>query len=315
MGAGQSSPGRDPNLRIVPEVREALACGKPIVALESTVLAQGLPWPTNLEVGTSIEAAIRADGAVPATIAVIDGVPTIGVTDDELERIARGVDVIKLSTRELALARARRMTGATTVAATVFLANRAGIAVFATGGIGGVHRGTVPDASADLIELGRTPMVVVCAGAKSILDLPATREALETLGILLLGWETDRMPGFYIRDSGLPVDARVDDPAEVAGIWYEHRKNDSPGSIVIGVPVPPDAEIPADVAGAAIESAIESAERIGIRGKDLTPFLLRELNAATGGDALRANVALLRNNARVATSIAREISGMTIRES
>lgn len=297
-----------PRSWVSPEVEEALASGRPVVALESTVLAHGLPRPRNLEVGHDLESTVRAGGGVPATVAVIDGVPRIGLSSEEIERIATASGVLKLSTREIPLAIARSATGATTVAATAFLAARAGIRVFATGGIGGVHRGSPLDISPDLTELSRTAIIVVCAGAKAILDLPTTREVLETLGVLVLGWRTGAFPGFYSRDTGLTVDARVDEASEVAAVWRAHDASGAPGGILLCAPVPAHAEIPATGIAEAIETAIARARDLGVRGKEITPFLLRELATATEGATLTANVALLRHNAEIATAVARELA-------
>ncbi len=294
-------------MRISEEVREALATGSPVVALESTVLAHGLPRPRNLEVGVELEGIIRAGGAVPATIAVLDGEATVGLDHGQLERIATEIEVAKLSTRELPIAVARRQTGATTVAATAFLAARAGVQVFATGGIGGVHRGFPPDVSADLIELHRTRILVVCAGAKAILDLPATREMLETLGVLVLGWRTATLPGFYHRDTGIALDARIDTAGDVASVWRAHSAMNAPGAVLLCAPVPAEQEAVEDEIAIAIDSAIVRATDERIRGKDLTPFMLRELAALSAGATLAANIALLRNNAEIAASVAREI--------
>lgn len=295
-------------LRLSDEIEGALRDRRPVVALESTVIAHGLPRPRNLELGLELEAEVHAAGATPGTVAVIDGVPRIGLDRAEIERIANDDGVVKLSTREIAVAVTRGSTGATTVAATAWLARAAGIAVFATGGIGGVHRGTPLDTSPDLEELSRTPIIVVCAGAKSILDLPATREALETLGVLVAGWRTDEFPAFYTRTSGLPVDVRVESAAEVAAIWRAHRRLNAPGGLLLCAPVPADAALPDPVVEDATERAVARAGREAIRGKTLSPFLLREIADATGGASLEANIALLRQNARVAAEVAREIS-------
>lgn len=268
------------------------------------MLAHGLPRPYNLEVARALEAEVRAGGAVPATVAVLGGAPRVGLAADEVERIARGEGVLKLSTRDLPLARARRRDGATTVAATMWLARRAGIAVFATGGIGGVHRGRPPDVSADLAELGRTPVLVVCAGAKAILDLPATREALERAGVLVVGWRTDELPAFYSRESGLPVDARVESAAEAAALWQAHCELQVPGGMLLCVPPPAESALPAAEVEAAVERALRQAAAAGVRGKESTPFLLRAVAEATGGRSLDANVALLRQNARLGAEIA-----------
>jgi pseudouridine-5'-phosphate glycosidase len=291
-------------IRTSPEVAAALRERRAVVALESTVLAHGLPRPRNLEVGRALEAEVRAGGAIPATVGVIAGVPIVGLSDDEVVRMATAEGVLKLSTRDLAVPVARGLDGATTVAATMYLARRAGVEVFATGGIGGVHRGEARDVSADLTELGRTPMIVVCAGAKSVLDLPATREALETAGVLIVGWRTDELPAFYARESGLSVDVRAESAHEVAALWRAHRELGAPGAILLCVPPPPEHALPSEEIEQTIGEALALAEREGIRGKEVTPFLLRTLAESTGGKSLDANVALLRNNARVGAAVA-----------
>ena len=290
------------------EVTEALRAGGPVVALESTVVAHGLPRPRNLEVGRALEAEVREGGAVPATVGVIRGAPSVGLSEGELERLAMEDGVPKLSTRDLAVPAARGGDGATTVAATMWLAARAGLQVFATGGIGGVHRGGAHDVSADLVELGRTRMLVVCAGAKSILDLPATREALETAGVLVAGLGTDELPAFYARESGLSVDVRVDTPEEAAALWRAHRDLGAPGALLLCVPPPAAHALPAAEVDAAIREALRGAEEAGIRGKEVTPFLLRAVAERTGGRSLEANVALLRNNARRAAGVGAAIA-------
>jgi pseudouridine-5'-phosphate glycosidase len=291
-------------IQVSPAVEQAVRERRPVVALESTVLAHGLPRPRNLEVGRALEDDVRAGGAVPATIGVIGGTPVVGLSPAEVARMATSDGVLKLSTRDLAVPVARGVDGATTVAATMWLAARAGVRVFATGGIGGVHRGEARDVSADLTELGRTPMLVVCAGAKSVLDLPATREALETAGVLVAGWGTDELPAFYSRESGIPVDVRVDGAAEAAELWRAHAALGLPGAVLLCVPPPAEAALPAAEVESAIAAALRDAGAQGIRGKEVTPFLLRAVAAATGGRSLEANVALLRNNARVAAEVA-----------
>ncbi len=293
-----------PMIRTSPPVTAALAERRPVVALESTVLAHGLPRPRNLEVGRAMEQSVTDGGATPATVGVVAGVPHVGMVAAQIERLAMADGVLKLSTRDLAVPVARGTDGATTVAATMWLAARAGVQLFATGGIGGVHRGEGRDISADLTELGRTPMLVVCAGAKSVLDLPATREALETAGVLVVGWGTDELPAFYSARSGIPVDVRVDDAGQAAALWRAHRDLGLPGAILLCVPPPPEHALDADEVEAFIADALEGARRDGIRGKDVTPYLLRAVAAATGGRSLEANVALLLNNARVAASVA-----------
>jgi len=292
------------SLEISINVRTALQKSQPVVALESTLIAHGLPFPTNLETAHRLEAVIRAEGATPATIAILGGRPKVGLTDAELEYLARGGDVRKVSRRDLPIVVARSGDGATTVAATMWIAARAGIEVFATGGIGGVHRGQPFDVSADLPELARTPVAVVCAGAKSILDLPLTLEWLETWGVPVIGYGTDEFPAFYTRSSGLPVDVRADNPQAVAEIIRAKRDLGLSSGVLIVAPVPAEAELPADVMEAAIAQALVAAETQGIRGKALTPFLLAHIAAVTGGNSLRANVALLENNAAIAARIA-----------
>jgi len=296
-------------IRTAPEVAAALDAGRAVVALESTVLAHGLPHPRNLEVGHALEREVRAAGAVPATVGVVAGVPVVGLSGAEIERLGTAPGVLKLSTRDLPVPVARGADGATTVAATMWLAHRAGVAVFATGGIGGVHRGEAHDVSADLTELGRTPMLVVCAGAKSVLDLPATREALETAGVLVAGYGTDELPAFYARESGIPVDVRVDGPAAAAELWRAHRALGMPGAVLLCVPPPAEHAIPAGDIEGAVRAALQAAEVQGVRGKDVTPFLLRAVAERTGGRSLEANVALLLGNARVAGAVAAALTG------
>lgn len=286
-----------------PEVAQALASRQPVVALESTVIAHGLPWPQNLELARRLEEIVRQGGAIPATIGIIAGKIRVGLTDAELEHLATASNVRKVSRRDLALAIARREDGATTVAGTMIAAHLAGIQVFATGGIGGVHSGLPFDVSADLNELARTPVVVVCAGAKAILDLPLTLEWLETHGVPVVGYGTDEFPAFYSRTSGLRVDARVNSPAEVVNIVQAQLTLRLGSGLLVTVPIPQEAEIPAEAMAGYIERAVAEAERAAIRGHALTPFLLRRVAELTGGESIRANLALLENNARVATEI------------
>ncbi len=295
-------------MSVASEVREAARDGRAVVALESTVIAHGLPHPRNVEVAVSMEEAIRAEGGVPATIAVMEGVPVAGIGRKGIEMIGTAAGVLKLSTRDLPLATARRANGATTVAATCWLAGRAGIQVFATGGIGGVHRGEPRDVSADIAELARSPVLVVCSGAKSILDLPATLEALESAGVLCLGWRTRELPAFYSRESGLQLDDEVGDAAEAAAIWKAVRRSGAPGGMLLCVPPPAEAALPPAEVEGSIQAALAEASARGIRGREVTPFLLRTLAESTGGRTLDANVALLLNNARVAASVARAIA-------
>jgi pseudouridine-5'-phosphate glycosidase len=293
-----------PAIHRSPRVQQAQESGNGVVALESTVIAHGLPHPRNLEVARSLEEEVSGYGAVPATVGVVRGKAIVGLAPDEIARLGTAAGVLKLSTRDLPVALARGLDGATTVASTMWLAHHAGVAVFATGGIGGVHRGDGTDVSADITELGRTPMIVVCAGAKAILDLAATREALETAGVLVVGFGTDELPGFYSRESGLPVDVRADTPDDVAALWQAHRKLGAPGSLLLCAPPPADTALPAHAVEGAIRQALAQADARGIRGKEVTPFLLSAVAEQTGGKSLEANVALLRNNARIAAQVA-----------
>lgn len=279
-----------------------------MVALESTVIAHGLPWPENLDLGRCMEATVSAGGATPATIAVLGGRARIGLTDEELRHVARSPGVAKVSRRDLAAIVARGGDGATTVATTMLLAHRAGIEVMATGGIGGVHRGDAPDVSADLPELARTPLVVVCSGAKAILDLPATLEWLETHGVPVLGFGTGELPAFYSRSSGLPLPTRVDSAAEVAAVVRAARGLGLASAVLVAVPCPAEAAVPAETIEAAIEAASQDAAREGIRGAELTPFLLARVAERTGGASRAANLALLVRNAEVAAAIAAELA-------
>lgn len=296
-------------LAFAPEVRAALAAGGPVVALESTLITHGFPYPANVETALAMEHAIRDEGGVPATIAVLDGQITVGLSAEQIERLAAlgQAGVRKCSRRDLPVVVGLRQHGATTVAGTMIVAHMAGIEVFATGGIGGVHRGHPEDVSADLIELGRTPITVVCAGAKSILDLPLTLEVLETQGVPVLGYGTDTLPAFYSRSSGLPVDQRVDTPEQVAAIVAARRKLGLQHGTLVTVPVPEEDALPADEAERAIAEATRLADEAGIHGKAVTPFVLAKVLELTGGRSQRANIAALVNNARVAAQIARVI--------
>ena len=285
------------------EVSGALHFGRPVVALESTVISHGLPYPQNIETAYRIENIIRDAGATPATIAVFDGEVHAGLGDEHFERLV-AKDVRKLSRRDLPIAIGHKITGATTVATTTFLAHRAGIKVFATGGIGGVHRGDRTDVSADLPELARTPIIVVCSGAKIVLDLPATREWLETYGVTVLGWKTDDFPAFYSRSSGLTVDARVESGKEVSKIAEMRNDLEMPNSILVCNPVPETHELPIAEVEATLLESLKAAKEQGIKGKEVTPFLLAQLSERSEGRTLKANIALLENNARVATEIA-----------
>jgi len=286
------------------EVSSALESNKPVVALESTVIAHGLPRPQNLESAHRLEQIVREAGAVPATIAVLAGQLSVGLTEDQIRFVAEDQRIKKVSIRDLPIATAEKWNGATTVASTSWIAERAGIKVFATGGIGGIHRGTLPDVSADLPTLASTPIVVVCSGAKIVLDLPATREWLETYGIVVVGYGCDELPAFYSRRSGLPVDTRSDSPAEVARVFRVQEELGIKRALLVTVPVPEEFEVPAETLESALNAALAQAERQLIAGRELTPFLLSQMARASGGTTLRANIALLENNARVAAQIA-----------
>jgi pseudouridylate synthase len=301
-----------PDMTLSTEVADALRSNLPVVALESTLITHGLPWPSNLETALAMEEAVRDAGAVPATIAVLRGVMTVGLSAAEIERLAStSSHVRKCSRRDLPIAVAQREDASTTVAGTMIVAHHAGIRVFGTGGIGGVHRGAPFDVSADLIELGRTPVAVVCAGAKAILDLPATLEVLETQGVPVVGLGTDTLPGFYARSSGLPIDVRVETHEEAAAIVDAAHRLGAQHAVLIVVPVPEAAAFPAADAEAAIEQATGEADRRGIHGKAVTPFLLQRVSELTDGATRATNVALLVNSARHAGLIARALSART----
>lgn len=295
-------------MRFSEEVSGALHFGRPIVALESTVIAHGLPFPTNLETAYNVERIIRDAGVTPATIAVFDGEITVGLSDAEFERLANRENILKLSRKDLPFVTAMKLSGATTVAATSLIANRAGIRVFATGGIGGVHRGDRTDVSADLPELARTPMIVVCSGAKIVLDLAATREWLETFGVTVLGWQCDEFPAFYSRTSGLKVDRRVESGREVAKIADSRSELGFTSSILVAVPVPEHAEMRSDELEPLLLDALREAKERAVKGKELTPFLLARMSARSNNRTLAANVALLENNAKVAAEIAMNLN-------
>jgi pseudouridine-5'-phosphate glycosidase len=301
-------------LQLSDQVRQALETGQAIVALESTVIAHGLPYPTNLEAARRMEDIVRQNQAVPATIAVLDGQVCVGLNDANLEHLATAKGIRKVSCRDLPIVVACHQDGATTVAATATIAAWAGIPIFATGGIGGVHRNAPFDISNDLPTLASVPVAVVCAGAKSILDLAATLEWLETAGVPVVGYETDEFPAFYSRHSGLPVDVRVDTPLDAAAIVRAERELGLPGGTLIAVPVPPEAELPAKQLESAITSALSEAEARGIEGNASTPFLLKWIARQTNGASLKANVALLENNARVAAQIAIALQGSLVEQ-
>lgn len=294
---------------IEPEVASVLADGGAVVALESTLIAHGLPHPRGVETAMKAEAVIRSFGAVPATIAVLDGKVRVGLPPESIERLATQPDVEKQSSRGLAGAIALGRSAATTVAATMFIAERAGIHVFATGGIGGVHWGESGDISADLLELGRVGVAVVCAGAKSILDIGRTLEVLETRAVPVIGFGTDEFPSFYTRSSGFGVDLRVDSIAELASVIRIRWELGQQGGVVVANPIPEQAELDAGLADSAIETALAEASRKGVAGKQLTPFLLERIRVLTDDASLSANVALILNNADVAARLAVELAG------
>ncbi len=301
----------DPVL-VHPEIAEAIASHRPVVALESTIISHGLPRPDNLRIAREIEAAVRAGGAVPATVAVVDGQARIGLDDDALARVAGDPDVVKVSVRELAFAAGLGRTGATTVASTAHLAARAGIRVFATGGLGGVHREARDswDESADLTTMSRTPVLVVCAGVKSILDVGATLERLETLNVGVLGYRTDRFPGFYLRDAGHELWWRADSPAEVAAVLRAQDELGTAASgLVLANPIAEADELDHDLHDRTLIAGLAAATAAGVRGKDVTPFLLDFFHRETHGASLTANVALVLSNARLAAEVAAAYHG------
>ena len=298
-------------LDVSPEVQAALAAGKPIVALESTIISHGMPYPKNVETALLVEQTIRDNGAVPATIAVIGGRLKAGLTHEEIEYLGKtGRGVAKASRRDLPALIARKADGATTVATTMIIANLAGIKIFATGGIGGVHRGAevTMDISADLEELAQTPVMVVCAGAKSILDLGLTLEYLETKGVPVIGYGTKELPAFYTRQSGFGVDYRVDSPEELAAMFRAQRDLDYKGGMLVTNPIPEQYSMDKAVIDAAIDRALKEAEEAGVKGKEVTPFLLAKVVELTGGDSLESNIQLVLNNARLAARTAAELN-------
>lgn len=300
-------------LDLSPEVAEALSRGGPVVALESTIISHGMPYPRNVETALRVEAAVRAAGAVPATVAVLGGRLKAGLTAGQIEALGRaGAGVAKASRRDLPRIVAAGADGATTVAATMVVAALAGVRIFATGGIGGVHRGAERswDVSADLEELARTEVAVVCAGAKSILDLPKTLEYLETKGVPVIGFGTDEFPAFYTSRSGLRLEERADSPAQVARVLAAKWGLGLGGGVVVANPVPAASSMDPAVIGAAIEAALEAAAKAGVKGKEVTPFLLAEVKELTGGESLESNIALVLDNAGLAARIAAEYSAL-----
>ena len=298
-------------IEISNEVKRALLEKRPVVALESTLITHGLPYPDNVSTALSMEEAVRKSGSTPATIAILEGIIKVGISKEDIEALARkpAGSVRKCSRRDLPLPIALKEDASTTVAGTMIIAHKAGIKIFATGGIGGVHRGAPHDVSADLIELGRTPVAVVCSGAKAILDLPLTAEVLETQGVPLIGYGVNELPGFYTRLSGIAVDTVAESPEDVAKIIDASLNlGSSQGGLIIGVPVPEEHALPSTVMNKAVDQAIGECSSQGIRGKAVTPFLLKRVSELTGGESRKANVSLLINNAYIAGQIAKALS-------
>ena len=304
----------NPYLDIAPEVLHALDSGLPVVALESTIISHGMPYPQNVQTALQVEAEVRAHGAVPATIAIVNGRLKAGLSVADIEQLGRsGREVVKVSRRDVPFIVASGATGATTVASTMIIAAMAGIRVFATGGVGGVHRGAQEsfDVSADLQELARTPVAVVCAGAKSILDLRLTLEYLETHGVPVVGYQTSALPAFFTRDSAFSVDYRLDTPAEIARVLHAKWGMGLDGGMVIANPIPAEFAMSRDVIDAAIEQALAEAQTQGVGGKESTPFLLARVCELTGGDSLASNIQLVLNNARLASAIGKALNDIT----
>ena len=298
-------------IKVAEEVKKALADGKAVVALESTIISHGMPYPQNVETALRVEEEVRKSGAVPATIAIIDGVPTVGCNREEIEKLGKeGLTVTKVSRRDIHIVIAKGLNGATTVASTMILAEKAGVKIFATGGIGGVHRGAekTMDISADLDELSKTNVTVVCAGAKSILDLNLTMEYLETKGVAVIGYGTDELPAFFTRESGIKVGYRMDTPKEIAESMKAKEDMGLEGGMLVTNPIPEEYSMDVEVIGEAIDKAVKEAEEKGVKGKDITPFLLDKIQKITGGDSLASNIQLVLNNARLASQIAVELS-------
>ena len=290
------------------DISTALVVGRPVVALESTVISHGLPYPQNLETAKNLEEIVRDSGAIPATIAVLKGEFRVGLTGNQLEYLAAGKNIRKISRRDLPIAVAKGLDCATTVATTAFIAHLAGIKIFATGGIGGVHHGDGNDISADLPELAQTPIVVVCSGAKIVLDLPATREWLETHGVTVLGWKCDEFPAFYSRSSGLSIDERVENAKDVAQIAFERDELGLKNALLVCVPIPESSEMPRAELDDILKDSLKLAAEKKTTGREITPFLLAQMSEKSGGRTLDANIALLENNARVAAEIAAELA-------
>ena len=296
-------------MKINSEVLKALQNNQPVVALESTIISHGMPYPKNVETALRVEKVIREHGVLPATIGIINGEPIVGMTPDEIELFGKTKGIAKASRRDLPVIYAKKLWAATTVASTMIIAAQAGIEIFVTGGIGGVHRGAqeTMDISADLQELGKTNVTVICAGAKAILDLPLTLEYLETMGVPVLGYQTKELPAFYTRHSGLNVDYEIKDPKEAAQIIFEKRKNNLQGGILITNPIPQEYAMDDAIINNAIEKALKIADEQGVKGKEITPFLLKTVVDLTGGESLESNIQLVLNNAAIGAEIAKEV--------
>ena len=295
-------------IKINPEVLKAVNENKPVVALESTIISHGMPYPKNVETALAVEKVIRDHGAIPATIGIIDGDAIVGMTPEEIEQFGKRQGIVKVSRRDLPVVYAKKMWAATTVAATMIIASQAGIKLFVTGGIGGVHRGAqeTMDISADLQELAKTNVTVVCAGAKAILDLPLTLEYLETMGVPVLGYKTGELPAFYTAHSGLKVDYQINSAKEAAEIMYQKEINNLQGGILITNPIPEEYSMDKEVIDNAINKALKMMDEQGIKGKEATPFLLKTIVELTGGDSLESNIKLVLNNAAVGAEIIKE---------
>ena len=300
-------------LLFAPEVSDALNSGKPVVALESTIISHGMPYPRNVSTALEVEAVVRENGAIPATTALMDGQFCVGLSSDQIEKLGSSDGVKKVSLRDIGVALSKETLGATTVATTMFIAEKAGIQIFATGGLGGVHRGDSGDVSADLTALGTIPVTVVSAGVKAILDLPRTLEFLETLGVPVLGYGTDVFPEFWIRGSNLPISARVDDPLAAAAAISAHWSSGMKSGVVLAAPVPSEDEADPEVINAAINEGLAAAAAQGVTGSGTTPFLLAHIVESTGGASLETNIALVKNNAAVAAKVAVELASLNKR--
>ena len=300
-------------IKISEEVKRALENNMPVVALESTIISHGMPYPKNVETAYEVERVVRENGAIPATVGIINGVPVVGMSKEEIEEFGRTKGILKASRRDLPVILSKGLWGATTVATTMIFAHMAGIKVFVTGGVGGVHRGAevTMDISADLQELSNTPVTVVCAGIKAILDLEKTLEYLETMGVTVIGYKSDNLADFYTPDSGLKVDYRLDTCKEIASAMKVKDDYNLKGGMLISNPIPSELAIDKDKVNTAINNALELLERNGIKGKDSTPFLLKTICDLTGGESLESNISLVLNNARVGSEIAKEYSKLT----